>query len=486
MGTFNERQQDADIRPGEPPVLQPSLEAGVRAGPPALRPLGGVGRRPTRPFLAVMGVLLAILVTLGMLQVFSRSDPYGDPRLLTELARTNFTDPSYPQTTDWPQWRGPNRDGVSGETGLLTAWPQGGPNALWKIDVGRGYSSVSVVGDRLYTMMQDGKDEAVVCLSTKDGTELWRTRYPARFTSQGEGPRSTPAVDSDRVYTVGATGMMHCLKTHPKDRAGEIVWSKNLLDEFGARNLQWGVSFSPLVDGNLVYVSPGGTSGNSVVALDKYTGAVRWHKLDDAPSYSSPVLATLAGKRQILFFTGAGLVGLDPDTGDLLWRFAWQTSYDCNIATPIVAGDYVFISSGYKKGCAMLKIAGKSGGRYEARLVYTNTDMTNHFASSVRHGNHVYGIDEDSKLRCLDLRSGHTAWTQTGFGKGSLTIADGHLIILGDNGKLALAEATPQAYREKSGLRISHTRCWVVPVLSAGRLYIRDQDKLMCLDVRGP
>jgi outer membrane protein assembly factor BamB len=284
------------------------------------------------------------------------------------------------------------------------------------------------------------------------------------------------------VYTVGATGIMHCLKFDAKGPAGEKVWRKDLLAEFGAKNLRWGVSFSPLVVGDLVYTNPGGPGGNSLVALNKATGAVVWKAEDDEAGYSSPILATLAGRPQVVFFTARGLVAVTPDRGEVLWRYGWETEYNANIATPITAGDYVFVSSGYGRGCGVVKVEA-SGTALSAARVYDKPRMCTHFSTCVRLGDYLYGFHNDV-LRCLEFRTGEVRWSQRGFGKGSVLIADGKLIILGEKGKLALAEATPEGYREKSSFRLFKDRCWTVPILADGRLYARDESRVVCLDLR--
>jgi hypothetical protein len=405
--------------------------------------------------------------------------PFIDPELSSALSKElSGRKTSAASSKDWPQWRGSNRDGVSSETSLLTTWPENGPRKLWEQPVGRGYSSIAVADGRVYTHMQQGGDEVVACWSTA-GEPLWRFSYPASYRNPyGNGPRATPTVDGKHVYTVGGTGIMHCLKTHPASPQGEKVWRKDLLEEFGAGNLQWGVSFSPLVEGNLVYINPGGPAGASCAALDKLTGETRWQALDDQAGYSSPVAATIAGQKQVVFFTAAGLVGLTPDRGELLWRFPWETSYGANVATPIIVGDYIFLSSGYDRGCAVVRI--RDG---QASKVYENKNMRNHFSSCVFFKDHLYGFNE-SVLTCLDFRTGQIRWKQGGFKKGSLLIADGKLIVLGEYGKLALAEATPDAYRELTSFEVSTDRCWVVPALADGRLYVRDQGNLMCFDVK--
>ena len=385
--------------------------------------------------------------------------------------------------TDWPQWRGPARNGVAASGAFRSDWPKNGPPILWKKQAGDGFSSFAVADDRVLTIMQDGGNEAVVCWHVETGRELWRFRYPARYrNSWGSGPRSTPTIDGNLVYTVGATGIMHCLKLYPGDSQGESVWSSDLLLEFGANNLRWGVSFSPLVEGDLVFAMPGGPNGNGLAAFKKTTGKLAWKTADDQAGYSSPIAATIHGQRQILFFTATGLVAVEPKTGNELWRYGWTTDHGCNIATPIIVDDYVFISSGYNHGCALLRIE-RDDDSWDVKRVYENRRMRTHFSTCVLVGDHLYGFDND-KLTCMAFRTGEVQWKQRGFGKGSLIASNGHLIILGANGRLALAKADADAYREIAGYSFSNTKCWAPPVLADRRLFVRDMDRVVCLDLR--
>jgi outer membrane protein assembly factor BamB len=340
-------------------------------------------------------------------------------------------------------------------------------------------------------MFQAGEDEVVVCWDAETGHERWRFKYPAHLKQQyGDGPRSTPAIAGEHIYTVGGTGVMHCLKAFTTNQAGEAVWRKDLVKEFDGPLLKWGTAFSPLVDRELVFVMPGGAGGNGIAALNKDTGAVVWKQLDDQPSYSSPVTAELAGQRQVVFLTGERLVGVVPETGRLLWEFPWSAGpghTPNGIVTPLVIhldiGDYLFISSGYANGCALLKIE-PDGDRQRASQVYKNANMQTIFSSCVRHGDFLYGFD-DSNLKCLELRSGRMKWKKHGFGKGTLSLADGHLIVFGDSGTLAVVAADPEQYREVA--RFEHSdqpSSWTVPVFAGGRLYVRDKTKLVCYDVR--
>jgi outer membrane protein assembly factor BamB len=433
----------------------------------------------------LIGVLLLVFAALASYHFFLSGRVFSDPDKIRELqAAVLPAEVGKRGLGDWPQWRGPRRDGVSMETGFLTAWPSSGPKKLWSQPAGVGFSSLAVANGRAYTLFQDGPNEAVICWDADNGKELWRFRYPCKYENYfGSGPRATPTVDGDLVFTVGGTGILHCLKTNPSSAEGELVWRKDLLTEFDASNLEWGVSFSPLVEGDLLYTNPGGPNGNSLAAFDKRTGQLKWKALDDPAGYSSPIAVTLGTKRQILFFTGAGLVGVAPDTGALYWRFPWSTNHGCNIATPIAVQDYVFISSGYNRGCAVIKIEPQPDGSLQPVRVYEHSKMCNHFASSVRHQDHLYGFN-NTFLTCMNFRTGEVTWKERGFDKGSLLLADGYLIVLGERGNLALAKADSSKFEKLAEFEASSKKCWTVPVLANGRLYVRDEQQVTCFDLR--
>jgi outer membrane protein assembly factor BamB len=429
-------------------------------------------------------LFLAVFAGLGVYHYQRLDQGNVDPGRQRELSERKLSDAKN-ATHDWPQWRGPNRDGVSTERGLLTVWPKDGPRRLWEAKTGDGFASVVVARGRAFTIFQDGDSEAVVCWDAETGREIWRHRYECAYTNQyGNGPRSTPSIDGDRIYTVGATGIMHCLDAATDQPRGRVVWRKDLLDNFDAPTNDWGVAFSPLVEGDRVFVMPGGPNGRSLAALDRNTGTVLWQKHDDRASYSSPVSATFHGQPQILFLTGSRLVSVAPDSGDLLWSYPWPVQQQCNIATPIVVDDYVFISTGYNKGCAVLKIE-KHEGLLRPSAVYENRRMRNHFSSSVRHKDHLYGFD-DTNLVCMDFRTGEVTWKQRDFDKGSVLLVGDQLIVYGANGLLALADANPEEYVERSRFEFSKQgrQCWSAPVVANGRLYVRDQERLVCFDVK--
>ena len=391
---------------------------------------------------------------------------------------------------DWPQWLGPERNGVSGETGLLAAWPESGPEVKWRTPLGKGFSSIAIAGDRLFTMYADTGDEYVVCLSVANGEEIWRVKTGGYYKEGqgGDGPRSTPTVDGDRVYVLGAEGMLLALRTVD----GGELWRKDLVDEFGGEVPRWGFSTSPLVEGDLLLVEAGGVVSNILlnmivdrqaeatsVAVDKTTGRLVWSALDDKMSYSSPIAYTLNGKRQTVFFNAYALVGLAPANGTLLWRFPWKTRYDVSASTPVfLPPDRIFISGGGNG--AVVRV-----GDDAVETVWKNGKMDNHFGTSVHYDGHIYGFDQ-SILKSIDAGTGAENWKTRGYAKGTLIIADGHLIILGEQGNLGLAVVTPERFVEKANVPLMSGRCWTVPALAGGRLYVRDEKEIVAVDLRGP
>ncbi|HSE43455.1 MAG TPA: PQQ-binding-like beta-propeller repeat protein [Acidobacteriota bacterium] len=385
-----------------------------------------------------------------------------------------FANPEKP-LGDWPQYRGLNRDGISLETGLIKSWPATGPKVNWRAPIGEGYSGVAAVGGKLFTMDSRGNDEFVVALDAQSGKELWRYRNDASYDNdQGNGPRSTPIVEGNMVYAVGALGQLVALSGND----GKKVWAHNLQSEFGSEIPQWGTSTSPIIEKDLLIVDVGGSAGNSIVAFHKKNGTVQWKVHTDKQGYSAPIAVNVNGTRQILIFTGTALVSVTPQ-GKLLWKYPWRTSYDANIAAPVfVPPDKVFISTSYDVGAALLQI--KGGGVQE---VWKNRVMKNHFNSSVFYENHIYGFD-DATLKCIDALTGAEKWKQRGYGKGSLILADGNLIVLSDSGQLALVEATPTAYKEVSTFQALKGKCWTMPTLSNGKLYLRNQKELVSFDLK--
>ncbi len=381
---------------------------------------------------------------------------------------------------DWPQWFGPNRDGISPETGLLKDWPDSGPAVLWRTPLGEGFSSIAIARGAAYTMFAEGKDEYAVCLDAATGEERWRVKTGSNFSDWqgGNGPRATPIIDKERAFFLGANGQLYALNVED----GETVWSHHLQTEYISDPPHWGFSTSPLIEGNLLIVEVGGSSGNSFIAFDKTTGEVAWASQDDAPSYASPIAITVSDIRQIVFFPAPGLVGVAAKDGRLLWRHPWQTGPDVNAATPIfLPPDRLFISSGYGKGATVIQLISQND-QFAVKKVWFNRGMKNHFATSIHHEGHLYGFD-NAILKCIAAETGQEQWRKRGFQKGSLIFADEHLIVLGEQGKLALVEATPEAYIEKASAQVLSPRCWTPPTLANGRLYLRNHNEVVCLEV---
>ena len=379
---------------------------------------------------------------------------------------------------DWPQWRGPNRDGISSETGFLKNWPKAGPKVLWHIPLGDGYSGISIAQGKAYTMFAEGNDEFVICLDASDGKEIWRFRSGAKFTEQrGDGPRSMPTVDGDSVFALGAEGKLYALDAH----SGTELWSHNFVEEFGSSVPTWGFSSSPIVEGDLVLVEAGGKNEQAIVAFDKKSGDVVWTTHTDDVGYSSPISIDFGGVRQIIFLTSKTLLSVAPENGQIYWKYSWPEGI--NIATPIfIPDDKIFISASYDKGAVLVRMIAAGDG-IGIEEVWKSRVMKNHFNSSVLQDDYLYGFD-NAILTCIEVNTGEEQWQHRGFDKGSLLLADGHLIILGEGGKLGLAEANPSEYREKALFQLFDDKCWTVPTLAGGRLYLRTQQEMVCLDLR--
>ncbi len=399
--------------------------------------------------------------------------------LWTGIAVT-YAESSQSSEMEWHQWRGPNRDGVSHETGLLTNWPEGGPKEVWRTSLGDGYSSVSISGGRAYTMYAEGEDEVVVCFDAKTGEEKWRYLDDYRFKNRqgGDGPRSTPTVDCDTVYVFSAYGRLVAINA----LTGKELWHYDFTKAFESPIPQHGFSASPVVEGNLLLMEAGGKGNRAIIAFNKENGDIVWNTQDDPPAYSSPITVTIHNVRQAIFFTAEGLVSVSPRDGEVYWRYAWRTSYDVNAATPVfIPPDKVFISSGYDTGAALVQVE-ESGGKFSVSEMWRSRVMKNHFASSILHEGYLYGFD-DGTLKCIEANTGEEQWRKRGFRKGSLIYADGHLIILGESGNLALVKASHTEYIEVAQTQIFDGRCWTAPSVSGGKLYLRNNEELVCLDL---
>ncbi len=405
---------------------------------------------------------------------------------------------------DWPQWRGPARDGISQETGLLKEWPKGGPKLSWKINLGGvGYSSPVVAGKNVFVTAAEDDDkglkEFLVCLNAEDGKQVWKVDLPNSDGNYnggwGSGPRATPTLAGDFIYVLGARGDLFCLKA----ANGNKVWSVNLPKEFGGGIPFWGYSESVLIDGDRVVCTPGGKKG-AILALDKATGKKLWQSADltDAAAYSSIVIATTGGVKQYVTQTATAAVGVRATDGKLLWRKDDLKRAVAIIPTPIVAGNLIFFTSGYGAGCELIKLDASEDGTVKATTEYTqNLLITNHHGGVVQVGDHIYGhTDRGAKWFCYDFKKGgeEFVWESKALGKGSLTVADGMLFCLGEDpkkGTVVLTEANAEGWKEtgrfdlpeKSQFPRKAGMIWAHPVVANGKLYIRDHELLFCYDV---
>lgn len=415
--------------------------------------------------------------------------------LLSALAVTS-------NAADWPGWRGPHRDGISTETGLLQQWGEGGPPLAWKVaGLGAGFSSVSIVGDRIYTMGDRGEDQFLIALNRSDGKEVWSTKIGPAWDDEYPGPRGTPAVDGDRVYALSTEGALVCADA----ATGKIRWQKLATKDFGGLVMSdWKYSESPLIDGDRVIFSPG-NFGALLAAVNKMTGDVIFkaggarlgQKGSNGAAYASAVISNGAGVKQYVQLTGRGLIGVRASDGKLLWSYNRIANDVANIPTPIVHGDYVFASTAYQTGAALLKLTATGSGEnagVDANEMYFLDSRTfqNHHGGFVLVGDNIYaGHGHNMGLPiCLDFLTGKVVWggkaRNAGEGSAAVLYADGRLYFRYQNGLVMLIEATPEGYREKGTLQLPNIRkpSWSHPVIVDGRLYLREQDTLYAYDVR--
>lgn len=410
---------------------------------------------------------------------------------------------------DWPNWRGPNRDAICRETGLLQAWPPEGPGLLWKATkLGVGYSGPAIIGTSLYTMGNLDGQEYVLALDTTTGKRLWARPFgPVQYVGYSPGTRATPTVDGDRLYALGASGKLVCMDRH----TGEIRWDTNFISDFGAQviasdysesirdqllpeddpkaGLRWGFSESVLIDGEKLLCTPGGREA-TLAALDKNTGRTVWtSKIDARVGYASMIKATIGGVTQYVQFTADGVVGIDASDGTFLWRYdapAYTKYGGINISTPICSDNRVFAASGYGVGGGLARIDNTPAG-FTAREVYFTKDMKNHHGGLILLDGYLYGTNDPGILTCIEYKTGNVVWQSRESGKCSILYADGMLYCRDENGALSLVRATPDRFELKGQFQQPHQsgqKAWPHLVISHGQMYVRDQDVLLCYDVR--
>ena len=376
----------------------------------------------------------------------------------------------------WTSFRGPDRDGHYRQQPVRTDWGRA-LTPLWKQPVGDGYASFVIADGRAFTIEQRGGREVTAAYDLATGRELWTSAWNALFQENGAGPRATPTWHDGRLYVLGATGELRALDA----ATGRTLWRTDILADASAGNIDFGMSASPLVVDNTVVVLPGGANGQSVVAYDRQSGKRVWGTLDDRASYSSPMLVTLAGVRQVLTFTATRLVGLSPENGRLLWEFPWS---EPNVASqPLIAGpDRVFISAG-GVDAAMLQVAVGADGQLTARELWRTNRMNTQFTSPVLHDGFIYGLDA-SILSCIDASNGESKWKGGRYGYGQVMLASGHLIVLTEQGELALVRADPKAHQEITRFPAIEGKTYNHPAMSDGILLIRNIEEMAAFDLR--
>jgi outer membrane protein assembly factor BamB len=417
---------------------------------------------------------------------------------LPALAADKRPLPAADKGGDWPQWRGPARDGISTDSGLLDKWPKEGPELVWKIGgLGRGFSSLAVSHGHIFTMGDRDDGQFVMAMNAADGKPLWTTRVGEVWEPQGyAGPRCTPTVDGSRLYVLGPHGDLTCLETD----TGKPVWHRNLKTDFDGRmHSGWGYSESPLVDGDRVVCTPGGPQ-SAIVALDKKTGSEIWRSTvpplgdhgGDGAAYASIVIGNGGGVRQYVQLMGRGVVGVATADGKFLWGYNRVANRTANIPTPLVHGDYVFCSSGYQAGAALLRLQGSDGGVKADEIYFLEgKEFQNHHGGMIMLGDYVYaGHGHNAGApTCLEWKTGKTMWRHNrgpGTGSAAISYADGNLYMRFQNGVMALIGATPEEYLEKGHFQIPNVEqpSWSHPVIAGGKLYLREQDTLYCYDVK--
>jgi outer membrane protein assembly factor BamB len=394
---------------------------------------------------------------------------------------------------DWTTWLGPNRNGKSTETGLLKSWPEGGPKLIWKANgLGEGYSTMAVVGNRIYTQGQEGDQQFVLALDTAGGKQVWKTLTGKGYKSdQGGGPRGMPIVDGNRLYALASDGTLVCLET----QTGKRVWGFNYIEKFGSTIPRWGFSESPLVDSDRLIINPGG-KGAGIVALNKATGAVIWQSQDDRAGYSSVLPLDFGGLHIYTVLTASAAIGVDAKDGSLLWRYEKVVNRTASIATPVYWDGYIFYSSDYDTGCVLLKLTAE-GGKVTATEVYFSRDMQNHYTTSILVGDYLYGFsgNQPGILVAMEFKTGKVAWKDRSVDKGNCIFAENLLYCQGEGGKFALIDPSPAGYKEISRFQFQpgetngpfwapSGHMWTVPVIANGRLYIRNQDSLYAHDIK--
>lgn len=421
-------------------------------------------------------------LSMLVLATISACKDNTDPNIIREVREVTADDDKgllSSEASDWPNWLGPNRDGINSER-INTNWSGKEPPILWKKDLGTGYSSFAVVGNRCVTLGRKGNKDAVYCLETESGDELWVHQYECALVGSLHkgGPGATAAIHEGRVYTVGREGQVYCLNLAD----GSVLWSENPSKDLGVARPQWGFTSSPLMSGDQVVFDFG-----YVVALDRETGRLVWKSEKRyRPGYGTVAPFEQDGKKRLAVLNNDCLLVVSANDGSTVASYKWTTDNATSSTTPIVKGPFIFVSTGYKQGCTLLKLDGN-----QLKPVYDHRRMSNHIANSVLWEGHLYGFDGDShnsrtvKFSSMDFASGDVNWFQRGYGCGTVTIAGGHLILLSDQGELVLAKPDPNQCNEIAKRKVLPPTCYTVPIVSHGLLFCRnDNGQAACVDLR--
>ena len=405
--------------------------------------------------------------------------PTADP---AAAAPKPHADPSRALAAYWTDFRGPTRDGHYRQQEIRTTWPAEGLKPIWKQPVGGGYASFVAANGVAFTIEQRANEEVVAAYDIATGREAWTNAWTGTFREMmgGDGPRATPTWHDGRLYALGASGELRSLDA----ATGRMLWRTNILEDAGAANLQWGMAAAPLIVDDSVIVLPGGSGGKSVVAYNRTTGRRAWSALDDTAAYSSPMLVTLAGVRQILVFSASRLMGITPDRGAVLWEYPWTTQYGVNASQPLLLDERrVFVSTGYGTGAAAIELTPSGDGGLTVKELWRTNRMKNQFTSSVLHEGFIYGLDE-AILACIDAATGELKWKNGRYGYGQVMLASGHLIVLTESGEIALVAATPERFTEIVRFPAIDGKTWNHPAIADGYLLVRNIGEMAAFDLR--
>jgi outer membrane protein assembly factor BamB len=393
------------------------------------------------------------------------------------------------QAADWPQFLGPDRDGISPETNLAAAWPVEGPPVRWKKEIGQGFSGLVVADGKLILFHRKADEEILDCLDAKTGAGIWHFAYPTGYEDDfgfDPGPRGTPSIADGKVYAMGAEGFVHCLDF----QTGREIWHLDCKSQFQTPKGFFGMACSPLVEGGVVILNIGGRDGAGIIALDRATGVLRWKTSDAEAGYSSPVAATIGGRRYALVFTRAGLSAVNPANGEPGFDFPWRSRNNAsvNAATPVVSGDQIFLTASYGTGAVLLRV--ENGA--PQKVWSGNDSLSCHYATPVLWQGFLYGVDGRAdpgmsprpSLRCVELKTGRVTWSQADFGAATVTMAGGQLFILTENGELVRATVNPKEFHVTARAQILPLGVRACPALAGGCFYARSKDKMVCVDLK--